>query len=174
MHYGIRITGTLSDIASLRALVALPLDDVSAPWTELKCPGRSGAIVVSDRLDLPQAHRLLASGLDVVRVLGTERGCRVESIAADGEDETWPSRVERLAATLAEAVAPVRQHGDPVVAFGCFTVPVQSPFAAQLLGRLLALGRDDATVCELDADGVVGLLADDTGPDEHPSQGLGQ
>lgn len=158
MNYGIRLTGTLRDLASLQALSTAYPALVARPWSELTPPAGAApdgaqAVITSDGLDLSVAQTLRSRGVDVVRVAWVDRGLRFVPLKPSRKldlGEVWADVQRRDAGSLVEALRPLRVKGDPVVSEAILRVPLTSESAQKTLERLLALGRDDFQVSEID------------------------
>jgi len=150
MTYGIRLSGTTRDLAALRTLVDMCEALVVGPWTTFTAPAPSTASVIVHRnLDASLARHLRARGVDVVRVTRTTRGASFAGAKGAPEERYEPCR-PREASTLAEAIPPVRVHGAPPCREALLLAAISEGAAQRTLERLLALGRDDVTLTELD------------------------
>ncbi len=166
MSHGLRLTGELRDLATLRTVVDVAPALLDAAWTEITVENKTDTVIVCAKLDGKIAAILAARGCSVVRVRSNKTGVTITAIPAEAGNslestetvgtavETWTAAVGRDAGTLIEAIRPVRVHGDPVVDEAVFWVSVDSPGAQKTIERLLALGRDDITVSEWDERGA--------------------
>lgn len=167
MKYGVRLHDDPRDLATLRTLAdALPALRQS-PWTELRPadPAARGTVLHAP-MDVSQAQKLRAAGLDVVRLTDDgdalvlhpyHRAARIEVPAR------WEAHRSRTAPTLWEAVRPRPTGGNPPAEDTLLWAPRQGDGAHRTVERLLALGRDDVTVTELrgpDGDALLLRLAD--------------
>jgi hypothetical protein len=141
MTYGIRLTNTERDLAALHTLAEAAPALVDAPWRALASatePARR--VLVSAALTDDLAGALRARGLDVVAL--------ADDLAGDD-----------VARTLFDALPPVRARGDLPADEAIFYAAMADGGAHRTLERLLALGRDDASVAEItDADGARAML----------------
>jgi len=159
MKYGVRLHDDPRDLATLRTLAdALPALR-AAPWTELRPsdPALRGAVLHAS-IDVSQAQQLRARGLDVVRFIEDDFGALVVHPYRPARIEAplrWDAFLARLAPTLWEAVRPLPRPGDPVPHEACFHAARDGGGAHRTIERLLALGRDDATVTELSGDALL-------------------
>ncbi|MBK6534816.1 MAG: hypothetical protein IPF99_36350 [Deltaproteobacteria bacterium] len=130
----------------------------AAPWTELRPrtrPARRRAPRLHRRLPGPAAqgprprrrarHRRRLGAL----IVHPYRPARIEAPLH------WDVFRVRLAPTLWEAVRPLPRPGDPVPHEACFHAARDGGGAHRTIERLLALGRDDATVTELSGDALL-------------------
>ncbi len=162
MKYGVRLHDDSRDLATLRTLADTLPSLRAAPWTELRPsdPALRGAVLHA-AFDVAQAQQLRARGLDVVRFIEDDFGALVVHPYRPARIEAplhWEAFHTRLAPTLWEAVRPLAQPGDPVAHEACFRASRDGVGAHRTIERLLALGRDDATVTELRDGGGEALL----------------
>ena len=159
MKYGVRLHDDPRDLATLRALADTLPTLRAAPWTELR-PGDPAlrGTVLHAAFDVAQAQQLRARGLDVVRYTEDDFGALIVHPYRPARIEAplhWDVFRVRLAPTLWEAVRPLPRPGDPVPHEACFHAARDGGGAHRTIERLLALGRDDATVTELSGDALL-------------------
>ncbi len=151
MKYAIRLTGTERDLATLHTLSNEMPRLVVGPWTALADASSSRSALTSERLDLSAAQGLRARGVDVVRVTERDAACELAALGDAEKVERWDAFAAREAPSLVEAVTPVRLRGDPAVEEVIFRVQLGGEGAQRTIERLLALGRDDVSIAEVDA-----------------------
>lgn len=135
MPYGLRLSGTLRDVASLEILVDAFPELAETTWSSMTDPEGGANLIAAQRLGREQAIVLADRGLDVVEI---------------DDIDHWHGSA-RTAASLAEALRPLPIPGDPPVDEAIFVMRTDSRAPRALLERLLLLGRDDAEVGELTA-----------------------
>jgi cellulose synthase operon protein C len=161
MKYGVRLHDDPRDLAALRTLADTLPALRAAPWIELRPtdPSARGAVLHA-AFDVAQAQQLRARGVEVVRFAEDDHGALVaQPYRPNPVDPAtrWEGFVTRPAPTLWEAVRPRRVPGDPLAEEACFWVAREGDGAHRTIERLLALGRDDATVVSL-RDGAADAL----------------
>ncbi|MBL8604449.1 MAG: hypothetical protein JNK72_21160 [Myxococcales bacterium] len=178
MTFAILRLGGASDLATFYTLARELPGVLDTPWEALVGADPAGpALLLNAALAGPTVTSLRRKGVAVVRVERHGDGVAYEH---RGQRAVWPA-VETLgAASLATLLRPVPVGGDPVVEEAWFLVALDAPGAHATLERLLALGRDDASVSELDDDGRPSLLIRVTAPPmylllrarEEPAEGV--
>ncbi len=149
MKYGIRLTGTERDLATLHTLADARPELVVAPWTVLSPAAPSRCALTSARLDLSIAQGLWAKGVDVVRVTVDGDALLLAPLRGEGEVERRAPYAAREASSLVEAAPVVRLRGDPAADEVIFRVALDGDGAQRALERLLALKRDDFSIAEV-------------------------
>lgn len=142
MSFGVRVTNTEKDAATLGTLATRAPHLVDAAWEERRTS--TWTALVSDAFTEELALDLLHRGLDVVRLVPPGTPARREAIPAlEGDAEV------RKARGLLEAVRPLRTN-DNVPAEAWFFCQIEGGAAQRTLESLLLLDRGDAHIAEVD------------------------